>query len=497
MARESRDWSTVRSREWVRTDESRQEYSTAGGSSSSAASGRGDGRLSGHARGRGARGRGSGATATAGGYAPEVASAPASFRTDGEITSATSSRTTSSRAGEPRQLQAWVPVNSAKEDSQLFGTLEELNREAPRHNGRGQLKGWDQFEVNARLFGVTSTYKTDLSQYTTPLNPNTLPSQVRARAKQIADEIEHKSGKKGGSAEAMDCGVEEEEDEEDLWSAVPRNANSHGSNGWSNWDGSQENNSRGNAASTSAAASEDGGLGGALLASLRAGAMAGGDGTAKTAGCDYRSRIAPKVQGWWRARILAGATVPAGADGDALVCPFSQRVFGDVSQLVTHWAAALPRDEDKGQSSTTAGVVTEQFRQASKKLRWSEMSSLSGLDNMLSVADPKTGSVWAQVVTKLQGRRSSSEPVENRFVSDFVTEAVQMRCWRRDQKVEHREVLEGIAAGLALHMLSDPGSSGWVPEMHHQAAGAVAGDGRCRGDGNGVGASELAVGVCH
>lgn len=488
----------------MRTDESRQDFSSAGGSSSSAATGRGDGRLSGHARGRGARGRGSGATAATGGYASEdssftSAAAPAAgtsarasgFRTDGEITGATTSSTTRSRAGEPRQLQAWQPVASPKEeeDDRLYGTLEELNCDTSRHKtGNGRGKGWDQFEVNERLFGITSTFKQDLSQYTTPLVVNSLPAQVRARAKQIADEIENKSGKKGSSAEEMDCGAEVE-DEEELWSAVPRNDYSQGSNGWSSgWDGT---------ACTPAAASEDGGLGGALLASLRAGASSGSDGTAKTAGCDYRSRIAPKVQGWWRARILAGATVPAGAEGDALVCPFSQRVFGDVSQLVTHWAAALPRDDQNEQSSTSTGVITVHFRQASRKIRWSEMSSAAGLDNVLPVKDPKTGSVWAQVITKLQGKRSSSEPVANRFVSDFVTEAVQMRCWRRDQKVEHREVLEGIAAGLALHMLSDPASSDWLPETSHQATSAVAGDGRCRGDGNGVADSELAVGICH
>lgn len=522
----------MRSREWVQTEDPQQESPNAGGSSSSAATGRG---WSGQSRGRGSRGRGSGAAGASAGYhSEEAATAPvaaaatslaansargissgsavtgttglgsgsrasAAFRTDTEISNATGSRATSSRAGaggQPRQLQAWVPVNSAKDEPKLIGTLEELSTTSKTK----QSRTWDQFEANRQLFGVTSTYKNDLSQYTTPLNEKALPAGVREKAKQIAEEIENRASKKN-ARDMMDCGgEEEEEDEEDLWSAVPRNAgNGHGSSGWSgSWSGSWDNGGKGNSSAAGAAAnaSEDGGLGGALLASLRAGSAAAGDGSLKPAGCDYRSRIAPKVQSWWRARISAGASVPLGADGDVLVCPFSQRVFGDVSQLVTHWAAALPRATDANrETSTPCGVATEQFRLAGRKLRWTEMATESGLDNTLPVSDPKMGSVWAQVVTKLQGRRPNDEPVGNRFVSDFVDEAVQMRCWRRDQKVEHREVLEGIAAGLALHVLGDTNGSAWSSDTHQQAAAPVSGDGRSRGDGSGAAVGEAAMGV--
>merc|ERR1712118_38180 len=84
-------------------------------------------------------------------------------------------------------------------------------------------KGWDQFRVNEELFGYKSTYKEDLSQYTTPLNVKELPEQLKQKANKIAKDIEDKHNWKG--AHELDTGAEYEQedegDEENLFSAVP------------------------------------------------------------------------------------------------------------------------------------------------------------------------------------------------------------------------------------------------------------------------------------
>merc|ERR1712060_249813 len=51
-------------------------------------------------------------------------------------------------------------------------------------------------------------------------------------------------------------------------------------------------------------------------------------------------------------------------------------------------------------------------------------------------------------------RNGDSCEVAESPVSEFIVEAVRLRCWRRDQKIEHRAVMEGIAAGLAIYALS-------------------------------------------
>jgi hypothetical protein len=321
--------------------------------------------------------------------------------------------------------------------ARLEGTLEEWSTKKP------DKERWDQFAANEKLFGVKSTYKEDLSQYTTPLNVKALPAEVRHKAKLIATDIERR-----GRGRDMDTGAEYEEegDEENLFSAVPR---SGGYNDFAE-------------AEAESYATEDGGMGGALLASLRAGSAAASAEGSGRPGCDHRSLIAPRVQNWWRARRMRGATIPPGAE-DALICPFSERVFGDVSQLVTHWAAALPRGSNPV-GDDSCEVATAQFRQAAEQLRWAEMAAETGLDAMgLSVSSPKAGSVWAQVIAKLEVRgKASSVLMADRKVTDFVNEAVQMRCWQRNQKVEHREVLESIAAGLALHILGATNGATWA-----------------------------------
>lgn len=467
-----RDWSTLRNREWQPRSPPAEDGDGGGGSSSSGARGQGRANQAGYSAVAEPPAAPAAAenVASASGGAIGSEDSPAQSRgeaqrhreqsqrwcTDEQISA---SRSRGQRGGE-RDLRRWEAVDS----SPLEGTLEELSGAKSSH------KGWDQFKANRELFGVVSTFKEDLSQYTTPLNVKYIPQEVKQKAKLIAQDLE----KTGWDCQRdMDMGAEYEEegDEEDLFSAVPRN--------YTDGDG---------------AAGADGGIGGALLASLRAGsAAAKAEGSGRTA-CDHRSLIAPKVQSWWRARRSSGATVPPGCE-DALVCPFSQRVFGDVSQLVTHWAAALPRAPDvKG--DTTTGVATEQFRIAGDRLTFAEMVADTGLETVLTTA-PRAGSVWAQIVAKLDARGKtsgdSSGNLSSRMAADVVSEAVQMRCWRRDQKVEHREVLEGIAAGLALHILEDTSGSAWSPEVQQDSR--LGNDGRCGGSDNGVAAARGVV--CH
>lgn len=467
-----RDWSSLRNREWRPT--APPEETGNGGGSSSSSGGRGQGRGSGSQAGRG-RGSSSNSDAVGRGAAASVAppesaavaskasqnasSLSGSNRVNTDIvpppakekevyraprgdqarwlTDAEISSTRNGKKSERKELVRWQAVDP--KEKEMGGSLEELEPIREKKIGAKPSKEWDQFKANEELFGYKSTFKSDLSQYTTPLNVKNLPAEVKHKAALIAKELEG-----GWSKQDLDTGNEYEEedegDEENLFSAVPRN------------DGYQDDYHEEDGGHA------DGGMGGALLASLRAGPAAAEAST----GCNYRSLIAPKVQSWWRARRQSGADVLEGCE-DALICPFSGRVFGDVSQLVTHWAAALPRPDD-GKSETPCNVATEQFRRAGEQLSFSEMLADTGLETVMPVTSPRAGSVWAQVVTKLdvRGKSSGSPPLMERKAADIVSEAVQMKCWRRDQKVEHREVLEGIAAGLALYILNDTSGS-WSP----------------------------------
>ena len=64
------------------------------------------------------------------------------------------------------------------DDAGDFGALEELETKAKTSSYK--MGSWDMFKVNAEKFGVKSTFKTDMSQYTTPLNVKKLSAeQVR------------------------------------------------------------------------------------------------------------------------------------------------------------------------------------------------------------------------------------------------------------------------------------------------------------------------------
>mmetsp|Transcript_118007 Transcript_118007/g.252033 ORF Transcript_118007/g.252033 Transcript_118007/m.252033 type:complete len:272 (-) Transcript_118007:74-889(-) len=78
---------------------------------------------------------------------------------------------------------------------------------------------WDQFEVNRQKFGVVTTFKEDLSQYTTPLHMGQMPKSVRRKAKLVASEIEaERQGRLSPTTQAEDC----DNDEEAKFSSVGR-----------------------------------------------------------------------------------------------------------------------------------------------------------------------------------------------------------------------------------------------------------------------------------
>lgn len=99
----------------------------------------------------------------------------------------------------------------------------------------GLEEEWDQFKANEQLFGVVSTFKSDLSQYTIPLDISKVPEQVRRRAERVASDIESsRGGFSVASEDAATCS-EDDIDEEARWSAVPRTlpqSNSRGAKSW-------------------------------------------------------------------------------------------------------------------------------------------------------------------------------------------------------------------------------------------------------------------------
>mmetsp|Transcript_10865 Transcript_10865/g.19334 ORF Transcript_10865/g.19334 Transcript_10865/m.19334 type:complete len:444 (+) Transcript_10865:16-1347(+) len=363
------------------------------------------------------------------------------FATDVEISESREEKEKGKNSS-ARELQRWDDSCGKEVSSELVDcSLEDL----PRHES--QRGNFDQFKVNYELFGYVSTFKSDLSQYTTTLDKKSMSLEQRRKAEEIAKSIE--SGSKSADVDdaaylnGKDC------DEEALFSSVPR-------------EGASRANEDSNAG------------GGLLLSALRAGA-----GTARPES-DYRSVLAPLLQDWWAARQTAGAEIPEGAD-TGLVCPFTEHVFGDVNQLVMHWVTALIEIEEKNPSREQGSMsyASGQFRQAASKLRWSSLSSVSGLNESCPTEKPREGSVWQKVLERLQKKQCSDQPVpfDDWPVLDFIVAVLAIKCWRRDQKVEHRAVLEGIAAGLAIHILRE-GASG-------------------KAAGKDLGVQESAVGVCH
>eukprot|EP00438_Fugacium_kawagutii_P014050 Skav204157 [mRNA] locus=scaffold903:285753:290596:+ [translate_table: standard] len=78
--------------------------------------------------------------------------------------------------GWERELQPWAPEERAQEEA-----LEDRPSEACE---------WDQFKANEQLFGYVSTYKEDLSQYSTKIDLTKIPMAARKKAERVAKEIE-------------------------------------------------------------------------------------------------------------------------------------------------------------------------------------------------------------------------------------------------------------------------------------------------------------------
>jgi hypothetical protein len=330
------------------------------------------------------------------------------------------------------------------------GALEEFGDTQPSSSACSKRGQWDQFKANEKLFGVKSTFKSDLSQYTTKLDVKNVPAEMRRRAERLAAEIE---SKKPTDEERhwADVGDEYEIDEDQLFSAVDRGATSAVNRGNTSEGGSPSSAARGypfGESGSGGGGAPDGGAGGALLAALRVAAPAGAG-----VSSGYRGLVQPRVQAWWRAQRLAGvASLPAGAE-DSLICPFSRRVFGDVSQLVAHWAASLPTASNTGDGAEMLQNL-DNFQRAGRELTWAAVAAATGLETMLPLAEPRPGSVWEQVLIKVSsGQSVTPTQLAQQPIGAFVTAAMQIRCWRRDQRVEHREVLEGVVACQALHAL--------------------------------------------
>lgn len=150
------------------------------------------------------------------------------FRTDAEI-----SATERSEAATERLLERWEDGSGRVVNE----TLEDLCSAESESHSHGCV--WDQFAVNQKQFGVYSTYKADLSQYSTPLNMKLIPNEVKNWAKRVAQEIESEGRPRGGDQKwsgndwnDVDADMLEEDDEEELWSSVPRTSAAAGAS-WS------------------------------------------------------------------------------------------------------------------------------------------------------------------------------------------------------------------------------------------------------------------------
>jgi len=122
-----------------------------------------------------------------------------SFQVDSEISSRKGGDVTTT-AG--RELVPWADGHSA-----AGGGLDDAQQDP----------NWDQFKVNERLYGVSTTF--DEEMYTTKLNRDAIPKEQREMADRIAREIE--SGQMASEKEGTLEG--EENDEETRFSAVRSN----------------------------------------------------------------------------------------------------------------------------------------------------------------------------------------------------------------------------------------------------------------------------------
>ena len=122
------------------------------------------------------------------------------FRTDADISGNLAIR--------ERNLQRWEPSTDMDVDLSLEGVSNGISGSA--------TGGWDQFEANARMYGVKTSYDEDL--YTTSIDrSNPQYRQRLARAEKLAREIESGSASNAHVAEERgqvigdDSGMDEED----------------------------------------------------------------------------------------------------------------------------------------------------------------------------------------------------------------------------------------------------------------------------------------------
>lgn len=128
-----------------------------------------------------------------------------------------------------RQLKPWEEIEcEEKEDKRVIEELSDLSpmkHDVLLEDMPDACEAWDQFEVNRTRFGVKSTFKEDLSQYTTALNMTQVSVEVKKEAERIAAEIEEEhemSGCLDGDGKRRATACDDEDDEETRFSAVTR-----------------------------------------------------------------------------------------------------------------------------------------------------------------------------------------------------------------------------------------------------------------------------------
>lgn len=141
--------------------------------------------------------------------------APSAFHTDAEI----------ARSGQvvERYLERWdgggEDFGVALEDG---GALSWPSQDKANRRGSA-AEVWDQFECNAKKFGVHSTYVEGM--YSTDLDVNSIPEDYQKHAEKIADEVENSNGRRlrvlgGGRLIYRSDDEDDIDDEEARFSAV-------------------------------------------------------------------------------------------------------------------------------------------------------------------------------------------------------------------------------------------------------------------------------------
>ncbi|KAK4687949.1 hypothetical protein P7C73_g2160, partial [Tremellales sp. Uapishka_1] len=144
------------------------------------------------------------------------------LKTDADVSAGTQ--------GSNRELQAWVPDESAPNGTKVANGMTNGNTKTLDSDTFGVVDSsipWDQFAVNEKLAGVTSTYQEEM--YTTKLNRSGADYKKREKeAERLANEIMSKSTNNSHVAEERGLLVEDwAKEEEDRFSGVARAPNAY------------------------------------------------------------------------------------------------------------------------------------------------------------------------------------------------------------------------------------------------------------------------------